>query len=114
MLILQSIFIEYVLPFLNHLTIFGSAIKKISGFFLILIILAIGCRTETDIPPLFQKLSPEQTGIEFSNTITSGREMNIQNHPFIYNGGGVAVGDVSGNGLPDIYLTGNQVSRISI
>ena len=83
--------------------------KSIISVFFLVFILA-GCKADKRVEPLFQKLSPEQTGIDFSNTITSGREMNIQNHPFIYNGGGVAVGDVSGNGLPDIYLTGNQVS----
>jgi enediyne biosynthesis protein E4 len=71
----------------------------------------VGCSEyEDESVTMFYLLSPEQTGISFSNDITSSHNRNIQNHPFLYNGGGVAVGDISGNGLPDIYLTSNQAS----
>jgi len=78
-------------------------------FIIFILFLTFGCTSE-EISPLFNKLSPEQTGIDFSNTISTSENLNIQSHPFVYNGGGVAVGDVTGNGLPDIYLAGNQVS----
>lgn len=61
-------------------------------------------------PTLFIKLSPEQTGITFTNTISPSDTLNVQKDPFIYNGGGVAVGDINGNGLPDLFFTGNMVS----
>ncbi len=82
-------------------------ISIVSVFFLVFIL--AGCKRE-EVSPLFNKLPADQTGIHFENTITTSQQVNIQNHPFIYNGGGVAVGDVTGNGLPDIYLAGNQVS----
>lgn len=59
---------------------------------------------------LFTKLSPEHTGITFENTITEGPEFNNLLYPFMYNGGGVAIGDINNNGLPDIFLAGNMVS----
>ena len=76
---------------------------------LFLVLTVSGCAGE-ETSPLFNKLDSEKTGIDFSNTVTTSERLNIQSHPFVYNGGGVAVGDVTGNGLPDIYLAGNQVS----
>lgn len=61
--------------------------------------------------PLFQLLSPEETGIHFANTITEGDTLNILNEEYIYNGGGVGIGDFNNDSLPDIYFTGNQVSN---
>ncbi|MEX0649282.1 MAG: VCBS repeat-containing protein [Balneolaceae bacterium] len=59
---------------------------------------------------LFTKLSPEYTGITFQNTISESREFNNLLYPFMYNGGGVAVGDINNDGLPDIFFAGNMVS----
>lgn len=60
--------------------------------------------------PVFRLLTPEQSGVTFSNTITTTDTHNFHSDHFIYNGAGVAVGDVNNDGLPDIYLTGNMVS----
>src|SRR5690349_10545839 len=61
-------------------------------------------------PPLFQLLPPSRTGVTFANTITTTDSLNAQTDPYVYNGGGVAIGDVDNDGLPDIFLTGNMVS----
>jgi enediyne biosynthesis protein E4 len=60
---------------------------------------------------LFQLLDSNQTGIDFNNLITENDTINILNTEFIYNGGGVAIGDLNGDGLQDIFFTGNQVQN---
>lgn len=60
--------------------------------------------------PLFQLLDSTQTGIDFSNTITTTDSLNFQKDAYTYNGAGVGVGDINNDGLPDIYFAGNTVT----
>ncbi|MDB5247305.1 MAG: repeat domain in Vibrio, Colwellia, Bradyrhizobium and Shewanella [Segetibacter sp.] len=62
-------------------------------------------------PPLFKLLSPLQTGVNFKNIITENDKLNILNEAYIYNGGGVGIGDFNNDGLADIYFSGNMVSN---
>ncbi len=69
------------------------------------------CATEPSSDSLFRKHSPSETGLSFENTITEDTStFNLVDYYYIYNGAGVAVGDVNGDQLPDLYFTGNQVS----
>lgn len=68
-----------------------------------------GCKHQPDT--LFQLLDSKKTGIEFNNDITEYDSLNILNSEFIYNGGGVAIGDLNGDGLQDLYFSGNQVDN---
>jgi len=60
---------------------------------------------------LFVSLDSKHTGIEFNNVITESDSFNILNTEFIYNGGGVGIGDLNGDGLQDLFFTGNQVDN---
>jgi hypothetical protein len=60
---------------------------------------------------LFRLLKESSTGISFSNTITESYEFNIINYQDFYSGGGVSIGDINNDGLPDIFFTGNMVKN---
>jgi enediyne biosynthesis protein E4 len=56
--------------------------------------------------PGFQLMTPRQTGIDFTNRLAESRYLTNQ----IYlNGSGVTIGDVDGDGLPDLYFCGLDV-----
>jgi len=72
--------------------------------------LVVGCTPEDASrgPTLFAKKSPDSTGITFANRLSESPALNIVNYLYYYNGGGVAAGDLTGNGRPDLYFTANE------
>lgn len=66
---------------------------------------------ETKSDPLFTLLTPEQTNIHFINTLEENLNLNVLMYEYLYNGGGIAVGDVNNDGLQDIYFSGNTVEN---
>lgn len=66
---------------------------------------------DKDISPkeyLFTSLPSNETGINFVNTLEETLESNYYQYMYTYIGGGVAVGDLNGDGLEDIYFTSNS------
>jgi len=57
---------------------------------------------------MFKPVSTSRSTIDFQNTIEFDPDFNIYNYRNFYNGGGVAVGDVNNDGLPDIYFVSNM------
>lgn len=86
---------------------FKSTLSSI--FTLSCILLFTGC--QSDEKTLFTELDPADTGIQFSNRITENDTMNILTFEYVYNGGGVALGDFNNDQKVDIYFTGNQVGN---
>lgn len=68
----------------------------------------VSCKNEGE---LFGNPSSNETGIEFINTITETNDLNILDYLYFFNGGGVAVGDINNDNLPDIFFSGNQVKN---
>ena len=82
---------------------------------LVILLCSVACKKKRNLYPKeltggFELLQPENTSIDFNNTI---RESATKNHLYysqIYNGAGVAIGDINNDGLDDIFFCGNQVS----
>ena len=60
------------------------------------------------VAPLFGALDAQHSGVTFRNDLHPTEELNIITYLYYYNGGGVAVGDVNGDDLPDLYFGANQ------
>ena len=70
-------------------------------------LLLTGCH---GAPNRFERLGADQTGIRFANVITENDSLNVLDFEYIYNGGGVGVGDLNGDGRTDVFFAGNMVS----
>ncbi|NKI31622.1 FG-GAP-like repeat-containing protein [Croceivirga thetidis] len=65
--------------------------------------------TDTENQTLFTLLNGNETGVTFVNSVENQKNFNIFKYRNFYNGGGVAIGDINNDGLPDLYFTGNMV-----
>lgn len=74
---------------------------------LLVFVLFVSCNETAIEKPQFELLTPETTGILFSNNLVSTDIFNVYRYRNFYNGGGVAIGDINNDGLQDIYLTSN-------
>jgi len=86
-----------------------SELMKSKLSFIFVIFLTIGCGKEEG--ELFMNKPSEETGITFKNTLTETEDQNILDYLYFYNGGGVSIGDINNDGLPDIFFSGNQVKN---
>ena len=83
---------------------------KPSIFFLIVILISCSNPKEKSLATnvLFEKVESDQSNIHFKNKVTEDLYFNFLNYSYIYNGAGVAVGDINNDGLEDIYFSSNQ------
>src|SRR3989475_932575 len=85
--------------------------RKQLPFLLATALATLCCRRVPTVPPLFEAVGGATTGITFANTLPEDTAVNIVNYLYYYNGGGVAAGDIDGDGLVDLYFTSNLGSN---
>ena len=71
----------------------------------ILSLLFTSCHREENF---FAILPSSKTNIHFTNTLEKHKAFGILYFLYYYNGGGVAIGDINNDGLPDIFFTANH------
>ena len=74
---------------------------------LLIFILYTGCR---DAVPVFRQLTPEESGIDFANSLIENDTLNALTFEYIYNGAGTGIADFNNDSLPDIFFASNLSS----
>ena len=72
----------------------------------LLVLFVLSCKKKEKT--LFELLPSTQTNIHFVNHISDTEKPGILDYLYYYNGGGVAIGDINNDGLPDIFFTSNK------
>jgi hypothetical protein len=84
-------------------------LKSFNLSYFVCLVLLFSCSEHAE-DALFTPLSSSKTGIRFKNLVKESEEFNVLTYGPFYHGGGVAVGDINDDGLPDIYFTGNMMA----
>ena len=89
----------------------SNKLRMLMVLFVPLFVLLISCNNNesTASNTLFQKLDASYTHINFSNDLKYDDKFNIYTYRNFYNGGGVAIGDINNDSLPDIFFTANML-----
>ena len=73
----------------------------------VLAALLLSCKQQQPAAPTLFTLA-DSTGIDFNNKVVDGQIENSFYFRNFYNGGGVALGDINNDGLPDVFFTSNM------
>ncbi|KAA2215570.1 VCBS repeat-containing protein [Maribacter flavus] len=83
--------------------------KKIICITVLIALAFTSCQEEKE--KLFTQIPAKSSGVDFNNRIIETDSFNILTSEYIFNGGGVAIGDFNNDDRPDIFFSGNQVSN---
>lgn len=83
----------------------------VSAILLILLMQAVSCNKNKNEEEgkIFELTDAEKTGLKFVNTVPENDTINQFTYHYLFNGNGVATGDLNNDGLPEVIFTGNEV-----
>lgn len=84
-----------------------SMIKYVWMSFSTLMLLACQPEQKKDAPML-RLVSPEESGLSFTNVLQESAKLNIISFEYFYNGAGIGVGDFNQDGLQDLFFSSNM------
>lgn len=73
------------------------------------VLLLVSCNTAKKENQLFRLIPSDVSEITFINKIEETEKLNYFTYPYLYMGGGTAIGDFNNDGLEDVFFIGNQV-----
>jgi hypothetical protein len=85
--------------------------KLLHSIFILVLFTQCSTKKEKISSTLFDLVDIDKTNIDFKNNVKENLYFNFLNYTYIYNGGGVAVGDINNDGLEDVLFTSNQESN---
>ena len=74
------------------------------AFIFLNVTMLFGCQQNTPL----EWISPQHSGITFSNELIEDEVLNVLTFEYFYNGSGVGVGDFNQDGLEDLFFTSNM------
>lgn len=92
----------------DYLNILSKLFPSISIILYFTMFLLLSCNTLTT---QFKKVSPDESGIHFSNIVIENDSINPLDLEFLYNGGGVGIGDFNRDVLADLYFAASMNSN---
>src|SRR6476646_190878 len=90
---------------------FCRTIKNKNRFIInsiLVILFCISCKSKPAVPPMFEVLDNNRTGLNFSNELTATDSFNMLEYMYFYNGAGVGAGDFNNDGKVDLFFSSNQ------
>lgn len=80
-------------------------IKSKAGLLIVFFFLCIIIAQAQGPKKIFTSLPASQTGVHFRNDLIETADIYYFNYQHLYNGNGVAIGDINNDGLPDLYFS---------
>src|SRR5215212_7780438 len=80
-----------------------ESLKQLAKF--LFFVTFFSCNNKNE-KPVFELM--KNTGINFNNHVVDGKLENTFVFRNFYNGGGVAIGDINNDGIPDVFFTSNM------
>lgn len=95
----------------NNIFPMSAFSKQVVPLLLLLIFTACSADNSSYKAPsdaLFSALSAKESGVDFINSVQEDEDFNVLSYRLFYNGAGIAIADLNGDGLNDLYFAANQ------